>query len=693
MNLKALIATLGVIAGINFGILAQGLSFEWATQAGRQFNDMGKSIITDSQNNVIIAGQFKDTVDFDPGAGVSTIGSVGYDDYFIQKLDTDGNLLWVKGIGGELAAVSEKSITTDNLDNIYVVGWYNGTVDFDPDPVNTYWMTSATNTANVFIQKLDASGNFVWAINFGMTSTAAAYSVSTDELNNIYVTGQFKGNIDFDPGPGTATLFTTTNSSDIFLLKFNTSGSLQWAHQFGSSWGIDYGYSVSNDRDNNVYITGFFEGFADFDPGAGVTTLTSEGAKDIFVAKYSPAGNLVWAHQLGSNTDDYGVSITNDTSANVLITGEYSGLADFDPGPTDASMSPVGASFNSYIVKLDSAGLFLWSNTLETSYFYADRKIVTDNDNNVFISGHFNGTIDIDPGPDSDSVTSVGATDLFIQKLNPSGNLVWAKSIGGSGSDRANGITTDQTNAIYITGSFLNTVDFDPGGQSFTLSSNGGNDEFVLKFNQCQNSEDSISVLICNDTTYYSPSGKLWTTAGIYTDTITNHSGCDSIIIVDLSFLLIDNSLALAGTTISANQNGALYQWVDCNDGNAPISGETGQSFSPQANGLYAVEITMDSCSILSTCVAIVNVGLDNHSTNPVPKLFPNPASNLLTLKDVPTGSTVTIFDMAGRKVLTHSSPTLQNEITFSVSNLLKGVYLVSVQYDSNQYLIKLIKD
>lgn len=183
------------------------------------------------------------------------------------------------GTGEDIA----HAVTVDASGNVFTTGFFNGTVDFDPG-TGTFNLTSA-GFDDIFISKLDSSGNFIWAKQIGNTLNDYSYSIALDSAVNIYTTGYFRGTTDFDPGPGIHNL-TVVGGSDIFICKLDSSGNFIWANGFGST-DYDLGYSIALDAGANVYSTGYFLLTADFDPGPGSYNMTSAGMTDVFILKLS----------------------------------------------------------------------------------------------------------------------------------------------------------------------------------------------------------------------------------------------------------------------------------------------------------------------------------------------------------------------------------------------------------------------
>jgi cold shock CspA family protein len=375
------------------------------------------------------------------------------------------------------------AITADRFGNVYTVGRFNGTIDFDPGPGTTNLTSKGNN--DIFIQKMDASGNLLWVKAIGDTSNQSGTSVSIDASGNVYTTGLFQGTVDFDPGVGTS-IQTANGASDIFVLKLDVGGNFLWVKVFGGPGG-DAGITTSVDTFGNIYTAGYFEGTADLDPGAGITNLTSLGTSDVFVHKMDASGNLLWVKSFGGTVGEFPGSISIDGLGNVYLSGDFSGTIDLDPGVGVASFTSAGFT-DFYLQKLDSLGNFLWAKTFGDTDYDAGFGNCVDARGDVYTTGYFRGTVDFDPGPGTANRTAMGiASNLYVQKIDPSGNLLWVKTIGGWASAIGYAITLDTLENIYVVGSFDYTIDFDPGSDTSNLISAGASDIFVLKMDHLGN--------------------------------------------------------------------------------------------------------------------------------------------------------------------------------------------------------------
>ncbi len=448
----------------------------WAKGMGGTNNDEGNSIAVDSIGNVYTTGHFQDTADFDPGAGSANLTSAGGADIFISKSDSDGNFLWAKSIGG-MGYDTGICIAVDSNGNIYTTGNYTGTVDFDPNAGASN--LTDTGGGDIFVSKLDTNGNFVWAKNMGGAYFDEGSDITLDLSGNIYTTGSFGGTADFDPGVGISNL-SSAGGADIFVSKLDNNGGFVWAKNMGGT-GPDTGLEIRLDSNGNIYTTGRFGNTADFDPGASPFNLTSAGLWDIFISKLDNNGNFVWARSMGGAEDDDGYSIALDSNDNIYAMGGFSGTADFDPGPGIFNLTSAGYE-DIFISKLDADGNLLWVKSIGGPSYDYGGTIALDSGNNIYMTGIYAGTVDFDPDTGISNLVSVGGkADIFVSKSDSSGNFVWAKSMGGTWSDWGTGIAVGLSGGIYTTGSYGNTADFDPGAGTSYLTSAGGWDIFVSK--------------------------------------------------------------------------------------------------------------------------------------------------------------------------------------------------------------------
>lgn len=445
---------------------------------GGSSNEETLSIAVDSNGNIYSSGFFNGVADFNPGVGTANLTSLGSLDAFVSKLDSSGNYLWAIRLGNSGGDVA-KSIAVDGSGNVLIAGDFSGTVDFDPG-AGTANLTS-TGAGDIFIAKFDTYGNFIWAKSMGGSSDDSGIFLAVDRLGNSAITGIFSQSVDFDPGLETTTL-TSAGDWDIYVSKFDPNGNFLWSKRWGGT-GRDIGDGLGFDSDGNLYSSGIFSGEVDFDPGLETSTLTSSGSNDVFISKFDTSGNYLWAKKFGGASTDGSTPISVDSSGNIYLSGDFSGTVDFDPTDGVLNLTAAGTKDN-FISKLDSSGSHRWTKRIGSSGAEATgARTAIDSSGNVFYTGDFTGTVDFDPGIDTSTLISSGLNDIFISKLDSSGNFLWTKAMGSSGADRGQAIAVDKSGNVYGTGYFSGTADFDPSVSLLNLTSSGGKDVFISKLN------------------------------------------------------------------------------------------------------------------------------------------------------------------------------------------------------------------
>ena len=365
----------------------------WAKQLEGTSVVYGYAMTTDGAGNVYTTGWFTGTADFDPGAGVYNLTAIQSRDVFISKLDPSGNFVWAKQISG---SQNERGygITVDQSGNVYTTGMFEGTVDFDPGS-GTYSLTSF-GSADIFVSKLDAAGDFVWAGQFGSWSDEEGRGIAVDQYGNVYTTGWFSGTADFDPGPGNFSL--TSAGEDIFVSKLDPDGNFIWAKNSGGEYD-DRGYAIVVDNAGNAYTTGYIGSIYD----------------SAYLIKYNSQGSREWLKIFGA-TEGYDIAL--DSLGNTYMIGCFQGTVDFDPGPGYYLLTSAGDD-DVFISKFDENGNHQWAGQFGGTMWDLGRSLQVDETGNIFSTGVFNGTADFDPEPGMVLLTSAGSSDVFIHKMKP----------------------------------------------------------------------------------------------------------------------------------------------------------------------------------------------------------------------------------------------------------------------------------
>ena len=408
--------------------------------------------------------------------------------FLTQKLSAQ-NFEWAKQLGGTTNDEGI-AITMDASGNVLTTGRFTATADFDPGN-GTFNLTSV-GSRDVFISKLNANGNFVWAKQLGGTVDEIANSIITDAVGNVYVLGNFEDTADFDPSASTFNL-TSAGGEDIFIVKLDATGNFVWAKQVGGT-NNDLGYGITTDPSGNIYLTGFFEDTVDFDPGAGVFNFTSAGFNDAFILKLDASGNFIWAKQFAGTSSVSANAIDIDSSGMVYVAGDFYETADFDPNAGIFNLTAAGNFNDIFVCKLDSSGNLVWAKQMGGNGIDIARAIAIDASGNVFTTGDFRAVADFDPGTGAFPLTPIGLQDAFISKLDTSGNFVWAKQFGSTDIVLGNSITTDATGKVFSTGHFQGTADFDPGSGTYNFTPQGLGDAFITSLDSSGEFEWAIQL-------------------------------------------------------------------------------------------------------------------------------------------------------------------------------------------------------
>ena len=322
---------------------------------------------------------------------------------------------------------------------------------------------------------------FNWGGGFGSYSSESANAIEVDGAGNTYVVGKYRNTVDFDPGGG-AFLMTAQGESDIFILKLDPNGQFLWSKSIGGT-SFDYANDIKIDGNGDVFITGVFRNTVDFDPGTSTHNLTSNGQYDVFVLKMDQNGNHIWSTSFGGGGYDYGNKIDVDSFGNIWVIGSFRNTVDFNAGATSNNKTSNGGE-DIYVLKLNFLGNFISVQTMGGTGNDSPTSLAIDPFGFLFVTGTFEETADFNPSNTTTNLISNGLTDLFLIKLNFSGGLLFAKSIGGIGNDGSRDIKIDQFSNLFLTGYFSETTDFDPSiNGTSNLVSLGYEDAFTLKLN------------------------------------------------------------------------------------------------------------------------------------------------------------------------------------------------------------------
>ena len=415
---------------------------------GAAGNEIGRAVTVDVSGNVYITGSFFGTVDFG-GGGLTSAGAA---DVFLAKYDGNGNYAWAKRFGS-VGVETGTSVATDASGNVFLTGFFTGTVDFGGA------LLTAIAAADVFLAKYDSGGNPQWSASYGGVGTDTGNSVAIDGSGNVLLTGQFSGVANFGGGN-----LGSQGLTDIFLVKLNTNGTIQWKQSYGGV-GADLGASVASDASGNVFLTGYFANTTDFGGGA----LNSAGGSDIFVAKFNSILGHLWSKRFGSTLDDQGLSVRVNAAGTAYVLSAFQGTVNFGGSPLISA-----GGFDVSLARYDASGVHQWSKRFGGTGNDLGNGLALDGAGQLIMTGNYNAGADFGFGP----FTSTGSDDIFLAKYTANGAAVWSGHFGSATDDIAYGVAVDASSNVYFTGYFNNSVDFGGGA----LTSAGGNDAFLAKY-------------------------------------------------------------------------------------------------------------------------------------------------------------------------------------------------------------------
>lgn len=716
MLLSMCIGTAFTLVGSD-GAKAQEMSLEWVYH----ISGSGGMIITtaaalDQSENVIAVGAFRDSIEVTTSNGPVKLVSEGLEDLFVAKIDPDGELIWIKQVGGkglmglnggaDLSRNDWFSVVTDTDDNVYIAGSYKDTADFDPGSGTAIRSTPSYQGGsffpgvpgptvfylNGFILKLNSDGEFAWVRTLtGKDNSAAGIALDPEE-GTIAVTGYFTDSVYFDEAQSTR--LNATGPGHIFVAKYDTAGSLIWTKQMGTSKGKNHGMDIAIDAAGNILTTGLFTDTVDFDPGTGTANLVATAAPgpNVFVSKLNRDGEYVWARAMGSTGQgsySSGFGIATDAAGNVFTTGVFQGVGAFNPNnPASIIYSISNQSY--FLSKLDANGNYGWVKMFERinpTSVDNGMSVKTDKNGAVYTAGYFGGSSYFDDDvtqPSREAFTSgASSPNPFLIKTDADGNFVWGRQVESDDHSRGFNVLVGPNGNIYLSGFFSGNADFNPSGTPHDLTAVSQLDGFVMKLFCSDTTSSALSVEQCEA---FELNGVVYDESGSFTQNFLNAVGCDSTITIDLTInTIIEPVINVNGFTLGTATTYSSYQWFL---NGFIIPGADEQFYTVAQNGDYRVLVTNEKGCIDTSAVYTV----ENHSSiDDVTmlasqiRIYPNPTDDRLTIQS-PVEVNATLSNITG-----HVIREVKNAEHLSLGDLAAGMYLLRLS-DQNGTSIKVEK-
>lgn len=455
-------------------------------------DDYAYSVAVDGSGNIYVTGAIcgsasgNCSVKFDS----TFLNTKGGGDIFILKMDSTGKVLWAKN-AGSTGDDYGGSIAVNSKGEVFVTGSICVLATSSCSATFGSLTLSSKGDSDVFLAKLDATGNFLWVKGMGGTGEDYDGGLALDTSGNPHVVGSFCYGA---TSTCTATVVTGTVTSkggeDIFVAKLDDTGKLLWTKSAGGT-GDDFAPGLHVDGTGNVHISGYIceSGATGCNATFGSKTLTGQGESDAFLAKLDSSGNTLWALSFGSTSSDYAGHMAVNAAGEIFLTGSIC----YDSGGTtctarvDSNLPTLTSKGEEeiFIAKFDANGTAKWAKAFGSTSEDYGFGIALDSKGNVHVAGYFcGGASSCTMTIGSTNLSTRGTYDIFLAKFDGTGNPLWAASLGSSEEDLLSGLVIGGSNNLFMVGSSCGgstgtcSLSYDGG----TLKSDGRSDGFLAKF-------------------------------------------------------------------------------------------------------------------------------------------------------------------------------------------------------------------
>lgn len=639
----------------------------WAKSTTSPGFEYGVDSDLDSQGNLFVLGHGTSaalTLDS------LSLTSNGRSDAFIAKFSPNGQLLWFKTLGGDDNNYYDKAmdIHVDNNDDVIVLVTaasnnftYNGNI---LPGINS----SAQYGGEGVIMKIDNNGNYLWHDD---GSTGSSFqNVVTDSTGNVYLTGWFSGLITL--GDTIHLNNPTPAGKDMFIAKYTSSGKILWAKPVGGNTlnTNAYGHNIAiDDSTGNVTVLGRYSKSIFFTSD----TLTTTHPSSSFLVTYNSLGTELWVKSLFSNAYSFCQGL--DISSTGLI-----GVAGYNSLYHSAADGLVGF--------YDTIGNIISENIISSTYTCHLHSLTFNQLDECYISGIFRDSLSFGKSPHKISLKADAQSSGLIIKLSNNLIPIWANQLSSSSENKI----SCKNNRVFFSSRFDNPFIYNYGAD--TINRTGDAVFAEIADTSCPLVLRTDTVVECYRFTWID--GKTYTSDN---DTATFYipkgaaNGCNTLVTLKLTINTVsDISTSISNQTITANNQSASYQWLDCNNGYAIIPNETDQSFTPAVNGSYAVQLTENGCTDTSACLEIADIGLIQNDFGQEFSLYPNPNRGAFSidLGGIQQNLILTIKDLNGKTILTKT----YRDSDFLNIELDKpaGVYLLLIESQNKHAAIRLVQ-
>jgi hypothetical protein len=497
--------------------------------------DQLNALALDAQARIFALGGFRGTADMDPGAGGSPFTAVGGQDIFLSRFTAEGQWEWSAQLGGDMHDHAQALAV--HGDAVYLGGEFADTLEA------TTGELVSNGSSDAVLAHYDLDGNWLWAVSAGSTGSDYINDVAVDAAGNVLAIGYFQGTVDFDPGPNE---FPVTGAGDaMFLWKVSPVGELMWVRTWNGS-SSENGMALAVGAAGDSWIGGGFYGDLDLNPGTGMSLVNAPGfEQNAFLIHLDADGDFLFGCGMGGNGSDAVHDLKLDAQGAVIAVGAFGDTGDFDPGLGVAVLVHTGGP-DSFVVKFSATGQLIQAVAIASAGYDQPRAVEVGPAGGIMITGGFDGTIDLDPGSSAAELTSNGVSDVYVVLLDSALNYMEGAAWGGTGTEDGTSLCWSVTGRRYVGGLFEYTVDFDPGAGVDEVTSNlFTRDAFLTHLCSVESIVQEVTIPE-GDSLFL---GGAWQTeSGTYTEVYTAASGCDSLLVTELTVEPSTSMTEAAGT-------------------------------------------------------------------------------------------------------------------------------------------------
>ncbi len=452
----------------------------WGLKIGGTGFDFARFTIVDDSNNFYVLGMFNNNITLDSAGNPKTMVSAGQRDYFLIKYNCDRVQQWrvrVGGTGQEGGAFAGYGLALSKYGNIFISGSFSGTCNFVSSNGSLFTNKTSAGADDIFTAKLNNNGVFQWVANHGSVGWDEAGSIAVDDDENVYTLGFFSGTCTFKSVGATPTINRTSlGSTDVFVTKHNSLGSLIYATAGGSTT-QDMATNARADKYGNLYVTGIFSCCSGGNGTFGSYTIGNASSWGGYVAKLSRLGDYVWVKHMGSTADEAFINLEIDhKNDRIYAVGHFNATTTITSTPplSPITLTPNGGS-DILLTKFDTSGGLLWANKYGGTGNDIGWGIDIGNDGNPIIGAEFANTFTFG----STVLTATGGMNAIAGKVNAiTGAPIAAGRVSGNGLTYCRGLSHNKSGNVIITGYFTQTTN---AGAS-VLTSAGAEDAFIASY-------------------------------------------------------------------------------------------------------------------------------------------------------------------------------------------------------------------